>query len=341
MQHERRIKVNMNKKDVIEQGFKYLEEELGKKNIKWGKIVQAEPDPGGDAVFIIGDQKFEILTKNEVRPNDIGHFAQLRKYIQKLIIAANYITPNAKELLREKDINYVDRKGNMRFKHDDIHIFIDGIHNQPPTEDRKNRAFTKAGIKVVFQILLDTNLINATYRELATKCEVALGTIPKVIEGLKEEGFLIKADKDVWLLTDYEELLKRWQQEYVRKLKPTLFMCKYRATDKEFEKNWKQLKLKGYATWGGEPAGDFYTKYLKPEIFTLYTNQTQQAIMRAYRWVPDEDGDIVIYKTFWNYPDDEKYYVPPLLAYADLMGTGDGRCVETANMIYEQLLQKP
>ena len=340
MLHERRSKVNMEKQDTIEQAYNYLKNELGK-NIQWKRTAHVAKDQGWDAKFQLNNKVIYVEAKNEVRPNNIDQLVYLKEKLGELIVAVNYITPNAKHLLKERGINYVDRKGNIWFKYGKVHIYIEGIPNQPPTEDRKNRAFTRAGIQVVFQILLHTNLINATYRELAVKCNVALGTIPKVIGGLKEEGFLIKADKNVWLLTDYEELLKRWQQEYVRKLKPTLFMCKYKATDKEFGKNWKQLKLKGYATWGGEPAGDFYTKYLKPEIFTLYTNQTQQALMRAYRWVPDEDGNIVVYNTFWNYPDDKRYYVPPLLAYADLMGTGDGRCVETANMIYEQLLQKP
>ncbi|MBC3833208.1 hypothetical protein H8K33_16990 [Undibacterium amnicola] len=28
--------------------------------------------------------------------------------------------------------------------------------------------------------------------------------------------------------------------------------------------------------------------------------------------------------------------VPPLLVYADLMATGDARCIETAKMIYDE-----
>jgi hypothetical protein len=32
--------------------------------------------------------------------------------------------------------------------------------------------------------------------------------------------------------------------------------------------------------------------------------------------------------------------VPPVLIYADLLATGDGRCLETAQMIYENQLAR-
>lgn len=58
--------------------------------------------------------------------------------------------------------------------------------------------------------------------------------------------------------------------------------------------------------------------------------------------VPDQDGNVRVYKKFWNqeeqqyFPDDQ--VVHPLLAYGDLMNTGDRRCAETAEKIYQ--LQK-
>jgi hypothetical protein len=48
-----------------------------------------------------------------------------------------------------------------------------------------------------------------------------------------------------------------------------------------------------------------------------------------------------ILKAFWNLPDNEQYanVVPPLLAYADLMATGEGRNLETARLIYDKFLE--
>jgi hypothetical protein len=166
--------------------------------------------------------------------------------------------------------------------------------------------------------------------------------VPKVVEGLKQENFLLKRTENKWVIKDYDELLNRWQNEYVKRLKPALFVKCYRPADPEFYRNWKEMELIGGAQWGGEPAGDILTKYLRPEVYTLYTNQPQQEIMKKYRWVPDPDGNIHVYKQFWEVKNDSKLqkYVPPVLAYADLMETGDSRCIETAKLIYEQFLQK-
>jgi hypothetical protein len=42
--------------------------------------------------------------------------------------------------------------------------------------------------------------------------------------------------------------------------------------------------------------------------------------------------------TFWNFDPDKDFpdVVPPVLAYADLLATHDGRNAEAAQMIYEQ-----
>ena len=340
MFREHRQKVNMKNRNIIDNAYIHLENEL-EGMIQWEHLVYQDTDMPCDAVFILNNLDVYVQAKNEIRPIQVEQLNNQKNQLGNLLVVANYITPNAKQLLKEKGINYIDRQGNIWFKFKLVHIHIEGIPNQPKTEPKKNRAFTKAGIKVVFQILLDKEIINTTYRNLAEKAEVALGTIPKVIRGLKEEGFLLKKNEKQWILTNYTELLNRWQQEYDKRLKPTLFIKRYRATDKNFNINWKKIKLNNDTVWGGEPAADLLTNYLNPEQYIIYTNQHQQDIMKDYRWIPDEEGEIYIYKKFWNNPLANENKAPALLIYAELMETKDSRCIETATMIYERYLQKP
>ena len=46
-------------------------------------------------------------------------------------------------------------------------------------------------------------------------------------------------------------------------------------------------------------------------------------------------------QAFWGFPEDPAHpdLVPPLLVYADLMATQDGRNLETARLLYEQFLE--
>jgi len=92
--------------------------------------------------------------------------------------------------------------------------------------------------------------------------------------------------------------------------------------------------------WGGEPAASLLTNYLTPEKFIIYTNGSWQELVRALKVVPDDNGDIEVLEMFWNENDKyrEKNIVPPLLIYADLMGSRIGRNVETAKLILENEL---
>ncbi|HEY9084036.1 MAG TPA: type IV toxin-antitoxin system AbiEi family antitoxin [Vicingaceae bacterium] len=330
----------MNHQNIIENGFAYLKNEL-ENAIEWGGLEIKQNGLYADAVFIVNGKKLYVETKNEVRPVQVEQFAYRKNHFGNLLVIANYITPNAKELLKERGINYIDEQGNIWLKFNPVYIHIEGIPKQNTPKHKKNRAFTKTGIKVVFQLLVDNELVNTTYRNIAEKAEVALGTITRVIEGLKEEGFLVKKNKDQWIITNYTELLNRWQEEYTKRLKPTLFIKRYRPTDENFHVNWKKLQLQHDTVWAGEPAADLLTNYLNPEQYTLYTHQHQQDIIKTYRWIPDDEGEIYIYKKFWNTPLDEKNIAPALLVYAELMDTKDSRCIETATRIYEQHLQKP
>jgi hypothetical protein len=49
----------------------------------------------------------------------------------------------------------------------------------------------------------------------------------------------------------------------------------------------------------------------------------------------EANGNVEILEKFWKF-DEEGDVVPPVLAYADLLATHDGRNAEAARMIYEK-----
>jgi hypothetical protein len=61
--------------------------------------------------------------------------------------------------------------------------------------------------------------------------------------------------------------------------------------------------------------------------------------MKNYRLVPDVNGNVKVYKKFWENEEMNNNVVHPLLAYTDLINKGDRRCTETAEKIYDELLQ--
>lgn len=54
--------------------------------------------------------------------------------------------------------------------------------------------------------------------------------------------------------------------------------------------------------------------------------------------MPDTNGEIEVYETFWEKGYEKEKCAPPLLVYADLIINGDKRSLETAKIIYDQYL---
>ena|ERR1043166_3489454 len=59
-----------------------------------------------------------------------------------------------------------------------------------------------------------------------------------------------------------------------------------------------------------------------------------------YRLVPDQNGNVQVYKKFWKRDEANYDLVPPELIYADLLNTGDPRNIETAQKISDKLLKE-
>ncbi|RYE15392.1 MAG: hypothetical protein EOP45_18535, partial [Sphingobacteriaceae bacterium] len=82
------------------------------------------------------------------------------------------------------------------------------------------------------------------------------------------------------------------------------------------------------------------TKYLKPAILTLYTDENKATIIREWKLIPAAKGEVQLYNKFWTIEDaDPPAYAPILLVYADLLITDDPRCYETAELIYNKYLK--
>ena len=128
---------------------------------------------------------------------------------------------------------------------------------------------------------------------------------------------------------------------YKETFQPTIEIGRFRFANNENFIHWRNVQLReGEIYWGGEPAGDLLTDYLRPGELTLYTTETRNELMRNYRLIPDQNGDVKIYRQFWKneFNTENQITVPPLLVYTDLMNTGNNRCQETARMIWDKYL---
>jgi hypothetical protein len=306
-------------------------------------VEQLEPIEGADAFGYLRNDGVETPLFIEVKTQPtkalIGAIAQqLKQYPGKGLLAADYINPMMADRLKELDIWFLDTVGNAYINAPPVFIYLKGNKREellgkgPP----KTRAFQPTGLKVLYAFLCNLELVNAPYRDIAHAADVALGTVGWVITDLKELGYLVEMGKKKRRLKGLKKLFDRWVEAYPEQLKPKLLIGKY-TTDEPIW--WKNTKLNKFDVYmGGEIAAEYLTHYLRPEIKTVYVRKRPQELQLAFRMRKDPNGEIELYKTFWNVECDwiDKKIVNPMLVYADLLATGDPRNIETAEMIYEK-----
>lgn len=295
----------------------------------------------GKVTLHLENQKvnFHIEVKKELRNHHLPYIERLNREYPPVLVIARRLFPKVKKELRHQNIAYLEGNGNVFLKHNGSLLWIDTNPPLPAAPEVRSRAFTKTGLKVLFQFLLDEAWINKPYRQIAERTGTTIGNITHITRGLKEEGFLLSISPNEYALTNKKELLSAWVVAYEQRLKPALRIGTFRFLKNDDLDRWKDLSLQpGKTWWGGEAAGDLMTHYLKPAELTLYTRETRIELIQNYRLIPDEKGFITIYEAFWQQGDMEQT-VPALLAYADLMNLGDRRCTEVAQKIFDEYLQ--
>lgn len=334
----------MNEPDIATMALANLQRTTHIKG-KWRTIALKGKDAGIDGQIDLAHEgtliKVNAEVKNNLRTIHLPQIYTLAKKHAPLMVIANHIFPKIKEELRRHNIAYLEGNGNIWLRFGKGLIWIETNKTLPEEKEKINRAFTKTGLKVVFDILRDDTLINAPYREIAKRADIALGNVNYILNGLKEKGFLLRKNKDENVLTNKKELLNAWMVQYAEKLQPELEIGRYRFLKANDFINWRNIQLKpGKTCWGGEPAGQMFTNYLKPGVLTLYTTENRVELIKNYKLIPEPNGNVIAYKKFWKNDDVNLDTVHPILAYTDLMNTGDQRCIETAQMIYNDFLKE-
>ncbi len=332
--------VNMKEAEIVHTALENLKNNIGIK-----ATLEKLSDKQYDGIIkLMIDKKpirFEVEIKSELRKNQLAPIVMKLKTKQNMMICATRIYPKVKEILRENNIAWLEGNGNIYFNTKGKMVWVETQKPLLPQKEKPNRAFTRMGLQVVFHLLNNQALVKENYRVISDKTGTALGNVSNVFNGLKASGFIVLKNKKEKALINKRELLDKWLTTYQDVLKPAIDLGKFRFANQENYINWKNLKLNTPLTqWGGEPAAETLTDYLRPAEYTLYTKELKPELMKKYRLLPDENGDVVVYKKFWIGDQEESNLVPPLLVYADLMLKNEKRCQETARLIYERFLEK-
>lgn len=305
-------------------------------NLESIEVKPKRPQVGYDYNLIINNVEFACEVKIQVsKANYNLVLQQMRKLKEEvdlpLLLASHYFAPDVFESFSAEGINVVDSSGNCKIEAKQLFINIIG-QKSTPIKQPKGKAFNEAGLKAVFYFLLNDTNINQPYRQISNNTGLSLGTITNVVEELLYEKFVIKTSKGR-ILKNKRALLDTWQVHFNQTLKPKLLLKTMEFVDSDSRKDWELIALPDGVCWGGEGGAYLTNKYLIPEQFDIYTEGPSINLMMTRKMRFEENGSIHVYQKFWR--SQHERVAPMILIYADLMGSGNSRCIEAAQKLIE------
>lgn len=261
------------------------------------------------------------------------------------VLICDYVNEELGQRLREAHINYLDKVGNAYLNVHSIHVSIQGkVPANKIISNKANQLFTDVGMKIIFALLTNHDLLNANYRQIANCSNVSMGAIGWVLRELKDQAFIVEnMSKRGW--NNRPGLLKQWCEKYPT-LKKKTQLGNYYTQDADW---WKSISLERYgAVLGGEVAALSYKSDFKPKFGSIYVGKNKQDSLIRDLQLVKVDGvsaglypNIEIRSKFWGTDLDgigNSNVTNPLLTHADLMDTWEPKSREIAERIFKLYL---
>jgi hypothetical protein len=250
---------------------------------------------------------------------------------QRLLLVAPHISDRAGEVLRSQDVHYVDSVGNMYLRGDGLLLDVRGRRRptaRPGALGQPLRAFKPGGLKVVFTLLADPDLVAAPYREIARASGTSVGTVHWVLNELEVAGYATTAPRRLYRT---RSLLDRWAEAYALNLWPRLILARFDAMDPSWWAKADDALRAADCQWGGETAVHQINPRLRPKRAVIYAPDIPKRLATDFRFRKAEgEGGVEIRQRFWKLPEGSSLTVPTPLIYGDLIAAADPRLAEAA-----------
>ena len=262
---------------------------------------------------------------------------------QRTLLITRYLSPELLARCRELEIQCLDSAGNAYLNTSSGgFVLISGRRPAAqPAMPAEPKTMTASGLRILFALFAQPDLLNATYRDIASAAGASLGLVGPVLAQLSERGFLGTDGSGRRAFLHRRRLAVEWASNYIGQLRPKLAKRRFHVPNLDQLHSMKLPSADGM-TWSGEAAAAVQTSYLRPETFTLYADMRSPsiaALASRLRMRPDAQGELEIIEPFWNPAVlDIEGIAPPELIYADLLAVLDPRKHETADLVLQRLI---
>jgi len=308
-------------------------------NLEVNKLFAHHQDNGYDGKLRLSSNRnrFDFLfeVKKKLTLSKLPH---IHKYSNNndIILISDYIPKSLKAYLKDENVSYLDAAGNAFITNNEgLFIYIETKKASSVSSGISNRAFSKSGLKVIYQILINEETLNMSYRHIGKVSKVSIDTVGKVFKELLRDKYLIQIKKKKFEVENKERLFQEWVTVFNKVLRPKLKQRNFKP------KNMKIIDLYGVSSpnsVGGELAAELLSNYLIAERAVIYTEQPFIDVALNMELIPVKNGPVTLMEKFWTdeFIYDDTVTVHPILVYADLLNNPTPRNLETAKIIYDK-----
>ena len=331
----------MEKSQILREGLKQLNDfARGEMDLTLNEdmFTLEKRDVDNDDVVAINCSDPEVFYTGFVQPwapqKDINALiTQIKSISSKVILFADFVNPVMAEKFRRRSILFVDCAGNLFIKNEQVSFYVKGKKPSSLRAKRvRGRAFNTAGLKLIFAIFNQPQLLHATYRDISKKVNIALGSIGPVMDDLHASGYIL--DDGQRRLVNKKRLFERWVDGYLEKLRPKQILSCYASDNVSWWKNADPAEFEGM--WGGEVTIAKSTPFMLPETISLYfaSDENHKNFADYYGLQRDDDGGVCVYKTFWSHQANGHDVISPMVMYADIVDSINPGSWDVAKTFY-------
>lgn len=286
--------------------------------------------------------------KRRVKHDSLGMVVKQLRYPDHAddplpLLITDHVSPSLAQRLREHHQHFADTAGNVYLEGHGLFIYVSG---RKPDEKKlalpTGKSYTLTRLKVLFALICDPDLAAAPLRKIAAAADVPVGSLSAVLADFKEQGYLSSRDKRRQLNGSLR-LLDDWAHGYALSLRGKTLAERYLAPSFAAWQEWPIGRLR----WGGEAAAVCLGCHAQPGLLTLYGEKLPPRLLAGQRLSlagpVDYEQLLELRQPFWGKSlsvDGPLDTVAPALIYADLLATGNPRCLEAAQMIYRTRLER-
>lgn len=248
------------------------------------------------------------------------------------ILATRYLSPQIQDLLRERDVSYVDATGNIFLSAQDPLVLVakQGASADPWRSPGRPTTSLKGLPAALMVRALADYAPPFTVPDLARVAGTSMGAAYRLVEYLTNEGFITRQDRGPLTTVDWPDLLRRWSQD-ARFLdaNSTRGYLEPRGISSLTSKLRDLPDPRSYAV-SGSIAAQPYAPYSEPRLALLYASEPEaladglglRAVESGANVIVASPRSPVVYErtTQWQ----GLTIVAPSQAAADLLG-GPGR----------------